>query len=170
MAFPGARAAIVGMGHSKVYRHDDVSLGLLAIDACQEAIKDADLTRGDIDGVCVDPSQPFDGLGAIVDGRNHVSPGFVVQALGLEVLWQDAVRGSTTGFIRYAVDAVSSGTCSAVLAFRPLHSPKGRYGQTNSTSVGGQGNSSDLTASTPPPCLFISGSGTCTSMGPPRSR
>lgn len=139
MAFPGARAAIVGMGHSKVYRHDDVSLGLLAIDACRQAIEDAGLTPGDIDGVCVDPSQPFDGLGAIMDGRNHVSPGYMVKALGLEVSWQDAVRGSTAGVIRYAVDAVSSGSCSTVLAFRPLHSPKGRYGQTNPTTAGGPG-------------------------------
>ena len=139
MAFSGARAAIVGVGHSKVYRHDDVSLGLLAIDACRQAIEDARLTPRDIDGVCVCPGQPFDGLGTIVDGRNHVSPGYMVNALGLEVSWQDAVGGSTAGVIQYAVNAVSSGTCSAVLAFRPLHSPKGRYGETNPTSAEGLG-------------------------------
>ena len=133
-----AEAAIVGLGHSKVYRHDDVSLGLLAIDACRKAIADAGLTPADIDGVVVDPAQPFEGAGN-VDGINTVRPEFIINALGLDVCWHEAVAGSMSRTIIEAVNAVSSGNCKAVLAYRALNNPKGRYGQTNPSAAPGPG-------------------------------
>jgi len=138
MAIRQTRAAVVGVGHSKVYRHDDVSLGVLSIDACLKAIEDAGLVPGDIDGVVVDPLQPvdpFDGSG--VDGRQKVGPEYIIQALNLDVSWYEACAGSMSGTMIEAANAVASGICNYVLAFRALHNPRGRYGRTNPASSGG---------------------------------
>ena len=129
-----ARTAVVGVGHSKVYRHDDVSLGVLTLDACRKAIADAGMTAADIDGVVVDPMQPFEGATS-VDGLTAVSPQFVVAHLGLDVVWTESVGGSVSRTIIEGVNAVASGSCKAVLAFRALHNPKGRYGQTSPTQA-----------------------------------
>jgi acetyl-CoA acetyltransferase len=130
------RTAVVGVGHSKVYRHDDVSLGVLTLDACRKAIADAGLTAADIDGVVVDPMQPFEGA-ASVDGLTAVTPQFVAAHLGLDVVWMESVGGSISRTIIEGVNAVGSGSCKAVLAFRALHNPKGRYGQTSPTQAQG---------------------------------
>ena len=42
-------AAVVGVGHSRVTRYDDVPLGRLTLDACTAAIADAGLTAADIE-------------------------------------------------------------------------------------------------------------------------
>jgi acetyl-CoA acetyltransferase len=131
-----AATAIVGVGHSKVYRHDDVSLGALSVDACRRAIADAGLTPADIDGIVGDPMQPFDGAGNI-DGRNLVTPGFLINALGLDVCWYEAVAGSTSRAIIEGVNAVASGDCKAVVAYRALHNPPGRYGVASPPAIGG---------------------------------
>lgn len=124
-----ARTAIVGVGHSRVYRRDDVALGRLTIEACRAAIADAGLSPSDIDGVVIDPVQPFDGAG-LVDGINLVSPQYVIAALGLDVTWHAAPEwASTLGAVIEGSNAVASGNCRAVLAIRSLHSPGGRYGQ-----------------------------------------
>jgi acetyl-CoA acetyltransferase len=123
-----ARTAIVGVGHSKVYRHDEVTLGLLAVDACRKAIEDAGLTPADIDGVAVDPMSPFQGAGD-VDGKSSVRPEFIISALGLDVCWYESVSGSISRALIEAINAVASGNCKAALAYRALHNPQGRYGQ-----------------------------------------
>lgn len=123
-----ARTAIVGVGHSAVHRRDDVSLGSLARDACLAAIADAGLQPSDIDGVVIDPVQPFDGAGR-VDGINFVSPQFLIWALGLDVTWHAAPEWSSTlGAVIEGSNAAASGNCRAVLAVRALHNPSGRYG------------------------------------------
>lgn len=133
-----ARTAIVGVGHSKVRRRDDVSLGRHTVDACLAAIADAGLEPSDIDGVATDPVQPFDGAGH-VDGRNLVTPQFVISALGLDVTWHGILNWtSTLGAVIEGVNAVASGNCRAVLAFRALHNPSGRYGHHSpATAEGG---------------------------------
>ncbi|KPM51949.1 hypothetical protein ACG83_30700 [Frankia sp. R43] len=124
-----ARTAIVGVGHSAVHRRDEVSLGLLTLDACRAAIADAGLQPSDIDGVVVDPVQPFDGAGR-VDGINLITPQFVISALGLDVTWHAAPEWtSTLGAVIEASNAAAAGNCGAVLAIRALHNPSGRYGQ-----------------------------------------
>ena len=92
---------MVGVGHSKVYRHDDVSLGVLSLDACRQAIADAGLTAADIDGVVVDPMQPFEGATS-VDGLTAVTPQFVAAHLGLDVVWTESVAGSMSRTISKA--------------------------------------------------------------------
>jgi acetyl-CoA acetyltransferase len=134
-----ARAAVVGVGHSKVYRRAEpgASIGRLAVEACRQAIEDAGLTPADVDGVCCDPFQPFMGAGE-VDGVHTVRPDYVISALGLDVCWHESVSGSTPRVVIEAVNAVASGNCKAVLAFRALHNPEGRYGRTNPAAASGQ--------------------------------
>lgn len=123
-----ARTAIVGVGHSKVHRRDEVSLGRLTADACLTAIADAGLQPSDIDGVVVDPVQPFDG-GGRVDGLNLVTAQYVIASLGLDVTWHAAPEWtSTLGAVIEGSNAAASGQCRAVLAIRSLHNPSGRYG------------------------------------------
>jgi acetyl-CoA acetyltransferase len=131
MVARSTRTAIVGVGHSKVYRRASVSLGVLAIDACTKAIADAGLTPEDVDGVVADPVQPFGGASNI-DGLQVVTPEFIITGLGLDVSWYETLPGGTISHtLIAAVNAVSSGQCRAVLAFRALHSPAGRYGVTD---------------------------------------
>jgi acetyl-CoA acetyltransferase len=132
-----ARAAVTGLGHSKVYRRDEVDLGSLTLDACLQAIEDAGLTRADVDGVVTDPMQPFEGAGA-VDGTHTVTPEFVIANLGLDVVWFESVDGSVARSLVEAVNAVSSGVCRAVIAFRSMHSPQGRYGLSSPVSASGR--------------------------------
>src|SRR5438067_12153279 len=91
-----ARAAVVGVGHSKVYRRADVSLGQVALEACRNAIADAGLKPADIDGIATNPEQPFEGAGD-VDGISLVTPGLMMQALGLKTRWSQRVNGTTVG-------------------------------------------------------------------------
>ncbi|MEU6565205.1 thiolase family protein [Nocardia nova] len=127
-----ARTAIVGVGHSAVYRRDDVSLGRLTLDAALAAVADAGLRLSDIEGVVIDPVQPFDGAGR-VDGRNFVSSQFVLSSLGLDVTWHaEPEWASTLGAVIEGANAVASGNCRAVLALRALHNPSGRYGHVSS--------------------------------------
>ena len=129
--------AIVGVGHSPVFRHDEVRLGTLTIDAATKAIEDAGLTPADIDGVIADPMQPFDGAGA-VDGIHFVSPEYVINAMKLDVGWYESTP--IVGLARTIIEgsnAVASGNCKAVLVFRSLHNPGGRYGVTAPTTADG---------------------------------
>jgi acetyl-CoA acetyltransferase len=133
-----ARAAVIGVGHSKVYRRPEVSLGSLAMDACMQAIEDAGLTPADIDGVVTDPMQPLGIPGGLeIDGIQTVTPEFVINALHLDVWWFESVRGSTPRVVIEGANAVASGVCNAVLAFRALHSPEGRYGHSNPVAAPG---------------------------------
>jgi acetyl-CoA acetyltransferase len=133
-----ARAAVIGVGHSKVYRRPEVSLGKLAIDACTQAIEDAGLTPADVDGVVTDPFQPIAyEAGSTIDGWHTVTAEYLIAALGLDVCWHAAVQGSTPRVVIEAANAVSSGACRAVVAFRALHSPQGRYGHFSPASASG---------------------------------
>ncbi|MBO0852573.1 MAG: thiolase family protein [Nocardia sp.] len=123
-----ARTAIVGVGHSAVHRRDEVSLGRLTLDAARAAVADAGLRLADIEGVVIDPVQPFDGAGR-VDGRSFVSPQYIITNLGLDVTWHaEPEWSSTLGAVIEGANAVASGNCRAVLAVRAMHNPSGRYG------------------------------------------
>jgi acetyl-CoA acetyltransferase len=134
-----------------VYRHSEVSLGSLAVVACRTAIADAGMTPADIDGVATDPYQPyglsdqyepFDGVG-VIDGYNTVRPELLINALGLDVCWHEAVgqsnivAGSTGRMLVEAVNAVSSGMCRSVIVCRAMHSPPGQYGALHRAYFGG---------------------------------
>ncbi len=128
MSNEGARVAVVGFGHSKVYRRAEEPLGKLAVEAAREAVRDAGLDMSDIDGIATSPVHPAEGVGA-VDGIHIVSTDFMTKALGLDPSYSD--QGTfmlTQGFFQ-AMNAVAAGVCKYALVFRALHNPDGRYGR-----------------------------------------
>ena len=132
------KVAVVGVGHSKVYRRADVALGVLAVDAATKAIEDAGLEVSDIDGLSTTPYQPFEGAGEI-DGVNIVSPEFLMQAMRMEVAWSERQLRPVGASLIDTMHAVASGQCRYAVCFRGLHSPAGRrYGRTApETALGG---------------------------------
>jgi acetyl-CoA acetyltransferase len=135
-----AKAAVVGVGHSPVYRRDDVPLGRLAADACLEAIADAGITVDDIDGVASNPEQPFGGAGS-QDGAELVTPDFITRALQLrQIRWSEHTEGTSMIWdpLFKAIHAVASGACTTALVFRAMHSPSGtRYGHSSTALATG---------------------------------
>ncbi len=132
-----ARVAVIGLGHSKVFRRASVPLGALAAEACRAAIADCGLQPGAIDGVATDPEQPFDGAQSL-DGVDIVTPEFIVAALGLETSWAARVDGMVGHTFVEAANAVAGGACKFALVFRALRNPPGRYGLTNPARVRGR--------------------------------
>ena len=74
--------AITGIGQSEVGRPSDKSAMRLTLDACLQAIADAGLQRGDIDGVACWPGDNNNG-----DPFSPVGPSALKSALGLNVNW-----------------------------------------------------------------------------------
>ena len=132
MARSRAKVAVVGVGHSRLFRRDDVALGLLAVEAARNAIDDAGLKLTDIDGLSIAPRQPFEGAGA-VDGLNLVSPEFLLESLRLDVAWSERQFSHLGHSLIAAMNAVASGQCRYAICVRALHSPAGhRYGHVDS--------------------------------------
>ena len=127
---PRAKVAVVGVGHSKVYRRAEEPLGKLAVDAARAAIADAGLEVKDIDGVTTSPVHPAAGVGAL-DGVQMVSTWFMIDALKLNPSWSDLAGYMVTQAFDQAVNAVAAGVCKFALVFRALHNPDGRYGRTD---------------------------------------
>jgi acetyl-CoA acetyltransferase len=125
-----ARAAVIGFGHSKVYRRAEVPLGQLAIQAARLAIADAGLRVSDIDGVMTSPIHPAAGE-ASIDGVHIVSTYFMIKALGLDPSYCDQGGVMVTQAFVQGINAVAAGACNYALVFRALHNPHGRYGRTN---------------------------------------
>lgn len=123
-----ARAAVIGIGFSKLYRRAEVPLGKLAVDAALAAIADAGLRPGDIDGVATAPVHPA-ALPQAVDGVSFVGVDFMIKALKLDPAWNDEGTFLVMQSFESAVHAVAAGTCTHALVFRALHNPSGRYGR-----------------------------------------
>jgi acetyl-CoA acetyltransferase len=130
-------AAFVGFGQSRVYRHDDEPLGLLAGEACRTAISDAGLDASDIDGVACVPHPPFLIEDLQQDGVHHVSAGYIARALGLNVTWSAELDVQVGHAAVAAVNAVEAGLCRYALVFRALHSPAGAYGHNHQSEARG---------------------------------
>lgn len=123
-------AAFVGFGQSSVFRHDDVPLGELAVEACRAAVTDAGLELSQIDGVVCTPDIPFSIEGGVVDGVHYLSTDYVARSLGVTPRWSSEVRGTLGNSAIEAIRGVEAGRCDYALLFRALHSPAGRYGHT----------------------------------------
>ena len=132
-----ARAAVVGVGHSKVHRRDDISLGALTVDACRNAIADAGLKPSDIDGLACAPNVPLDGNGD-VNGIDLVRTNFIARALDLDLAWGADVVGMVGQSLVQAIHAIAAGGCNYALVFRSMHGPQGRYGRSNPSELEGQ--------------------------------
>jgi acetyl-CoA acetyltransferase/uncharacterized OB-fold protein len=116
------RAAITGIGMSKIGRRQMVAPLSLTIDACEAAIADAGLTFDDIDGLSTYPGLDIAGMG---EGGVTALEG----ALGLRPTWING--GMDTfgpgGSVIAAVMAVAAGLARHVLCFRTLW--ESTYGQ-----------------------------------------
>jgi acetyl-CoA acetyltransferase len=123
------KTAVVGIGMSKLVRHSEKSLGMLALEACKAAIEDAGLKPSDIDGIVTYPDQPFRGAGSR-DGEDLVTAQFMMNNgfLGPDIKWYAQI---STGMIASApiegINALISGACNYVLFWRAMHMPKGTY-------------------------------------------
>ena len=69
------KTAIVGIGYSELVRQSKRPLGLLALDACREAIADAGLSPQQIDGLATYPEAPFRAPALATASISSVSPG-----------------------------------------------------------------------------------------------
>ncbi len=111
-------AAITGIGQSDVGRRLDRDPLALTVDACMQALEDAGLERGDIDGLSTYP-------GAMVPG----APGFsgagvsqVQEALRLDLDWHcgGLEQPGQFGSVINACMAVATGLARHVLCFRTV--------------------------------------------------
>jgi acetyl-CoA acetyltransferase len=131
------RAAIVGIGQSRIMRRTDLPLGLFADEAARIAIADAGLDISQIDGIACVPNQPFERDFTPTDGVDFVSRSYLMRTLGIETRWAancDMILGQS---MIEAVNAVEAGMCNYALVFRALRSPSGRYGRTRTEDFGG---------------------------------
>jgi acetyl-CoA acetyltransferase len=126
MTAPGV--AVVGLGHSPVFRRAEVPLGALAVGAALDAIADAGLTPADIDGVTTSPDYPAEGL-APAEGISQVGTAFMIDALRLHPRFVEEGGAIVSQSFAQAVNAIRAGACRYALVFRALHNPDGRYGR-----------------------------------------
>ena len=121
------KIAIVGAGYTKAVRRASVPVGSLAIQACDAAIKDAGLTRADIDGVVCGSSLPAYGTARqLAPGIGFVNSSFLTDYMKLSANLSFNDFAFPPAFT-YAVQAVAAGVANYVLLNRTLHTPKGRY-------------------------------------------
>ncbi|HVA06024.1 MAG TPA: thiolase family protein [Acidimicrobiales bacterium] len=111
--------AIAGVGWSEITRHSDGYEGDLALDASIEAMRDAGLSAGDVDGIVTHPGT-----------KDHsVGPWYVATGLGLrELRWWSDVGGGPGAMagLFAAVAAVKAGFADTVLHFRAIKRPTHR--------------------------------------------
>jgi acetyl-CoA acetyltransferase len=130
-------SAFVGFGQSRVYRHDDERLGVLAADACRTAVADAGLEVSQIDGVTCVPEPPFHIEQQQLDGVHFVSSQYIVNELGIDAAWTADLDVNLGHAAVAAIRAVEAGECNYALVFRALHSPSGAYGHSEQVEAHG---------------------------------
>jgi len=118
-----SRTAIAGLGitpQGKVYDHNHIGF---ASEAVRLALADAGLTRGDLDGLLVNPGLTWGDMG--------MASFQLQQAMGLRNLRLSASMnsgGATAGtMIQYAAQSIANGLCSTVACVfsdAPLKPPK----------------------------------------------
>jgi acetyl-CoA acetyltransferase len=120
---PEKNTAITGVGQSKVSRGSEHSALRLTVDAAMEAIRDAGLTRADIDGLATWPGDRGD-----ESGFSPVGCAALQDALRLKLGWY-AGGGEAPGkygAVFNAVGAIAAGLCRNVLIFRTMYEATAR--------------------------------------------
>jgi acetyl-CoA acetyltransferase len=132
------KTAIVGIGFSELVRQSRRPLGLLALDACREAIADAGLGPQQIDGLATYPEAPFLGAGNR-DGVDIVSVSWIINHLPLapEVRWYAQLETVMIAApVIEGAHALMAGACDYVLIWRAMHQPR-TYGAFSSLRAAG---------------------------------
>ena len=123
------KAAIVGVGHTKCSKDLGKSALAFTLDACRDAIEDAGVEVGDIDGIA--------GMGSVGPAP---SPLDVMQGLGLDgVNFYGGALGGGVGpsVAANAALAVAGGVCETALAFVTMTAPRPGTGTYNYMGGGG---------------------------------
>lgn len=131
------RAIISGIGQSAVGRHLGRSDLDLTVDACLAAVRDAGLTRDDIDGLATYP-----GMGTGTAGFAGPTTPEVQDALRLRLEWHDG-GGEGPGQMRALIAAclaVAAGMARHVLVYRTVTESTAQ-GQGGRQGIGGSGDS-----------------------------
>ncbi|HEX5143682.1 MAG TPA: thiolase family protein, partial [Mycobacterium sp.] len=120
------KVAIVGYAHSTVQRHAPETLGALALETARNAIADAGLQPGAVDGFVSSALLPSAGGHAAEDGVSIVSSDWLAQHLGVQPRYSAGFSGigQITGSVAIAVNAIASGAADYVLLHRALHNPR----------------------------------------------
>lgn len=110
------RAALTGVGQSRVGRRLLVDPLSLTVDACEQAVADAGLTVADIDGLSTYPGR----VGP--PGMSEGGIGPLAEALQLRPTWINAAGDTPgqAGAVIAAMLAVASGLCRHVLCYRTV--------------------------------------------------
>jgi acetyl-CoA acetyltransferase len=110
------KAAVTGVGMSRLGRKLMVNPIELAVEAIQSAVADAGLTMGDIDGLSTYPAGSADG------GYSEGGVTAVESVLGLHPTWHNGgpETPGATGSLIAAMLAVASGLCRHVVCFRTV--------------------------------------------------
>ena len=113
--------AFMGVGFTPVEREPTRSALGYALDAALDAIADAGLRPGDIDGYVGSAPAPTPGA-AHADGADEVSMYLMTRHLGLTGLgWVADVQGMPAGMAVTAAAAIRSGECRYVLGVRVMY-------------------------------------------------
>ncbi len=117
------QVAITGIGQSEVTRGTGRSPLDLTIDAALEAIRDAGLTRADIDGLATWPVG-----GSESQGFSPVGTPMLQDALRLDVNWYlgSGETSGQLGAIFNAVGAICAGVATHVLVYRTVYEGQAR--------------------------------------------
>jgi acetyl-CoA acetyltransferase len=117
------KTAIVGAGYTPALRHAQTSLAAVAMDAALNAIADAGLERGDIDGYVGTPNGPG-GASPYPDGVGQISAPYLAAALGMRDLrFSVDVIGLPSSALEIAIHALCGGLCNYVLMLRAMYNP-----------------------------------------------
>ncbi len=133
------QVAIVGYAQSPVVRHADKTLGVLATETARQAIADAGLEVGQVDGFVSATLFPTAGAHAAEDGVSIVTPNWLAANLGVDPSYAAGFQGmgQITGSVSMAVNALASGAADYIVLHRALHNPPGRYHENPMTQAGG---------------------------------
>ncbi len=133
------RVAVAGFAQSPVERHAETTLGALTVQTARQAIADAGLSVGDVDGFVTASLFPSAGAHAAVDGVSLVSANWLAEHLGVNPRYAAGFQGfgQLPGAVAMAVNAVMSGAAEYVLVHRALHNPRGTYHANPMTEVRG---------------------------------
>jgi acetyl-CoA acetyltransferase len=133
------KVAIVSYGIAKTVRRSDIPIGAMAVETADQAIKDAGLTRAQIDGVATASSLPAYATGRVLEaGHGYVTANFLIEHMRLDTRWAYDEYSFPPAVAR-AAEAVASGAASYVLLNRMMHNPPGRYHSfTEPTASGAQ--------------------------------
>ncbi len=133
------QVAIVGYAHSMIERHASRPLGALTTDVARQAIADAGLTPGQVDGFVAASLLPTAGSHTVRDGISTVTPQWLAGRLDTDPRYVVGFQGigQVSGSVALAVNAIASGAAEHVLLYRSLHNPRGSYHGNSSRRIAG---------------------------------